>query len=426
MHKLEKKYWFRLYDSLDNYKRDLEVETDFGFTDSVNGGVGQISLRVAKRINDNVDFSDKIRIHVADRETEDTIVYSGYVSQIIPDQKNKSLLLICLGYASKFGTIYFRDGLDVLIDYTSTEVAQIIKDIAKRLSLNDPTIPDTFADDLSSIKQTGNTISYDANNLSISRALEKYRQYAPAFWFWNVTASDTIKFTNKFATKRHIFIKEKDLTDYRDVGKVEEMVNTVIVQNKQTTGFTGKFYTNNLSVTAYSRFTESIVDDRIRSVETADIRARTILEEKQQPVFEYSATVLDSNGARGGYDIEDIQVGDTALILDYDTDYSPATWDSTGANQKWSSTPVREWSSGGGETWGSGDWSGQRTGVYFWGQNTDKQTRRELIIAQKVYYPDRVKLVFQSRPFTTSRTIRDLKRGLDENKFDDTINSIIQ
>jgi hypothetical protein len=160
---------------------------------------------------------------------------------------------------------------------------------------------------------TGTSMQYEFNTTTFQEVVQKIVDLCPQDWYLRVGADDFIYLKPKASTAMHKFTIGKNVTYYKQEKRLENIVNYIY--------FTGanfyKKFINTGSVSAYGRYVQKIVDDKVPDAGTATIIANNILNKLSAPEIRVTLKVLDSNNAvnESGYNIESIKVGDTCKIF---------------------------------------------------------------------------------------------------------------
>jgi len=225
---------------------------------------------------------------------------------------------------------------------------------------------------------TATVVSYLFNTNTVQEALQKVIELCPMDWYFRIGADDLVYLKLKDTNINHKFHLGRNVTYFRQEKRLENIVNYIYFKGKDFF----KKYINSGSVTAYGRYTQKIVDERVTNVATADIMANVVLTKMQSPEIRITIRVIDNNGGDGrGYDIESIKVGDTCKIFNA-TSKADNLWDSI--------------------LWDVDSWDYDIT-----------NTAGLILQIMKVdYHPDYVELEISNRQADMSKRIEDINRNL--------------
>lgn len=181
--------------------------------------------------------------------------------------------------------------------------------------------------DLSSIDDTGTTVSYTFNTNTVWEGMKKCLELAPAGWYLYIDqATNLVYFKQKADTVEQNITLGKDVIELSPEKRTEDIVNTVY--------FTGggdpplfELYTSPDSILLYGERVKRYVDQRVTVSATAEAIATSILEERNAPELRLNVTVADNNGdATKGLDIETLVIGQTIGIRNVEGN-GPTLWD---------------------------------------------------------------------------------------------------
>lgn len=152
-----------------------------GFSKTINGGLGELNLKLARPWDDygegeDVALNNRVEIIInSDKSApEGKRIYNGYISEISPwcDGHNEGVDIKCLGYITKFSSILFLSHIatttiGTTMTYTATELSEIVKDIVDYVAENtlkgnnkymDPQNVVTYTEDVT-VTKTGHDVS---------------------------------------------------------------------------------------------------------------------------------------------------------------------------------------------------------------------------------------------------------------------------
>jgi len=322
----EKKYSVKIYDRAGTtFKGNYDPIGGYSFTKNINAGVGELSVTLPRKfddygLGDDVNLLDEIQIWVQDRDTSGRKIYSGYVSGITSfiDGDNQGIQLDVLGYVSRLGMTLDWDGTNISTVRNSKTPGEIAKDVIDnyRGRVSEERINYGSA----TVDVAGTDISYTSNAKSCLETVERARQMAGATWYWYVDAENVFYFDEYPTTPTHLFVFGKDVSSVEINRNVDSLKNEFIFWNglmADDDNFLSTRYYNTASITAYWNRFENLTDGRITDDATADEFADAFINAYKDPNVSMKFEVKDNNLGEG-YDIEDIEPGDTCKILNLD------------------------------------------------------------------------------------------------------------
>jgi len=320
-----KHFVYKVYDGT-TYSRTWydEVISDPKFRNVINGGPGELIIKLARNFDDfgedvDVKLGNKVELWVYDRQVPNgQLLYTGFISGYRPilDGNTEYVEITVLSYIYELSYFMLRDsGGDTEIAYNSYDPSDIIKDIIDKYRDDGGTL--NYSAD--SIETTNTTVSYTFNTNTAKEAIDKCIELAPNGWYWTIDASGIVYFKNKSTDADHDFIIGRNIGKMETWRRTEDIVNRIYFTGFTTSSGTGLYrtYQNSGSITAYGLHAIKKVDHRVTNPTTADTMANRILDAKIDPEIRTLITILDNNGVyvARGYDIETIQPGETMEIL---------------------------------------------------------------------------------------------------------------
>jgi len=309
---------------------DIRVNNTPTFTWSINGGKGSIEIQLLSGaenvglLNQQETIPATVQVIVHDQETvpegeriyTGQIIDSGYTLQSNGFIKNDINL-----YAS--GTVDLANKIvedpvtgATRISYTDTDFAEIIRDLLDKYQLKGGYVSYTST----TLPDTGITISITFANETFLEAIERLVGFLPRLWHFFVDGA------NKFWLRKtdlntdavdHVVWIEKDLDSGRLSLSTGEVVNSIFAHGGDdgTGSNLYKKYQRSASINSLGLREEIITDGRVTNTSTLDKKANRVLDDKSKEIRYIELTILDSNGSRGGYDIESIKPGDSIQVL---------------------------------------------------------------------------------------------------------------
>jgi hypothetical protein len=325
---VQKKVFVKVYKNNGSYITTWSDASISGFTKTINGGLGQLTIQLARPFenfgeDDDVKFNNEVQVWISDRDTSSTGVkiYSGYISSYNPfiDGKNEGVSITCLGYSTKFSKDYYKSGSTVKITHNSTDPSQIIRNMIDsfRTERNNPKINYGTG----TVDNTGTSVSYTFGLKKYNEVLDIVVGLSPSNWWWYVDASNTIYFKHKSDVPNHRFIFGKHFKRV-DVNKnMENVKNFYLFWNGLMSTdefYIFKKYEDTTSISNYDRSSDYKSDGRVFIDETADGWGNSFIEENSDPEVRVKVEIIDNNGSEKlGYDIESIEPGQTCSFLGF-------------------------------------------------------------------------------------------------------------
>ncbi|HUX55114.1 MAG TPA: hypothetical protein VMV56_11915 [Williamwhitmania sp.] len=334
-----KKYTYKVYKSNGNYITSWADASFDGFKKTINGGLGECKIKLARQFddfgeNDDVKLNNKIEIICSDGDTPSTgmKIYSGFISNYTPyiDGNSEGVEITLLGYVSKLGTSILKNstqielktdtaaGLTTGATASAAEARDVVTAIIDRYQTEAKNPIINYS--TTSTEDSGNTFTYTFNAKKYNEALDICREYAPSNWWWYVGADNVLKFKPKPNLADHKFVFGKHFKAIKVEKNMENVVNRVLFSsgdNPDTQIL--KIYSDTDSSDLYDDRWEVVTDNRVSVSETADNAGESTLAEKKNADVKTTIEILDNNGNPNGYDIESINPGDTCKFLNLNT-----------------------------------------------------------------------------------------------------------
>ncbi|MFA6048284.1 MAG: hypothetical protein WC737_05765 [Parcubacteria group bacterium] len=312
------------------------------FSKVINGGIGDLTLKLARKIdsfnsNSDVSIGNRIEIWVYDEDTglAGTMIYNGYIEQQNPiiDGGDEYVELVCFGIISKLNndllktgsqtTLYTEttDGLTITaLSIAAAEIATVLKKIIDYFNAANTTFPIYYnLSGTPTIEDTGNDMNYTFEALTYSEAIERCRGVAPQDWYWFLDSDGQIYFKAPSSSADHDFVIGKDIKSIKASKSADSIKNIILVWDGAAIY---KEYKDDVSISLYGRRVKLMVDSKIEDATTMDNIGNAELNESKDPKIRIELEIIDNNESAKGYDIESIQPGDTCRIIGVDADES--------------------------------------------------------------------------------------------------------
>jgi hypothetical protein len=290
--------------------------------------------------NDLKEGND-VEIIVVDRDTTDgdgdpdgfgnRIVYKGYISLIERSVSGttESVTVHLLGYYTLLALDVLKNGAQTtLYSHNTTGLTTTAGSIgAADIGLMMRTVIDRYRAETTSpkifyigthdIPNTGTTATYAFEQKTYREAMQKLKEMAPADVYWYVNELGRLTFKTKPTTSTHKFIFGKHFSNVRVETSLEKVRNFALIWDGDSGG-DYKDYSDAASITKYGRRVERINAFGTENANVLDAIGAKFLAENKDPAIRIFCTIIDNNGdSAKGYDIENIQPGDTCSFLGF-------------------------------------------------------------------------------------------------------------
>ena len=334
----KKRFSYKLYYSSTDI-RDVwgnEVLNDPTFRTTINGGAGEVVIKLARKVDafgegDDIVLNRQVDIYVYDRDQpQGLLLYRGFISGYTPilDGPQEYVEITILGYVVEIGSRILKDGAgNTTISYTD-DPSNMMKDIIQKYRAEGGNLNYTST----SIDLTGISVTYIFTCFTIKEALDKVVELTPYGWYWRIDPDGTIYLKNKSATADHQLYIGKHIFYMSPTRKLDDLRNCYYFIGGTPPGQPQLYrkYKRISSVNTWGLKEEKYTDSRVTNSLTADVKATRFLDEKQEPSIITTLRVLDNNGENPdiGYDIESIKPGDTLAIANLKSSRKDLTlWD---------------------------------------------------------------------------------------------------
>lgn len=381
-----------------------DVINEPSFSDSVNGGLDEMKVLLARNADDfgesnDVDFRNQVIVTAFDVNTNDgVVIFNGWISGYTPvlEEDKEHIEVTLLGYVQELSRVELLDNGSGINDtptsgkttltYTAKEPGDILKDIIDKYNaltgvfgkIHYTTGPDSIGD-------TSITVTYQFNTVTILEAINKVIEMCPANWYWHLDANNILHLKQYPTTPDHTFYVGKDIVKIAPYKRIENIKNVAYISGKDT-GSGNLFRTkkHDASITNYGRSVVFISDNRVSNTGTADKFMDASLDGNDQPEVRTQATILDDNNESShGSDIETIQPGDVINILNF---LSKKTY----------------------SLWGQMIWN-----VDVWGYDISNVTATNINIVRKTYRPDSIDIEVSSKLPLIGNSLNELRRRME-------------
>lgn len=297
----------------------------FFFTKTINGGGGEMRLRLPRPIDDygfNVDVGYMYRLNAYVIDNDDPNgkqVYSGFIDTFGGNQRGAQeyIDINTLSYHAMMAEAPYKNGNNPNISHRSVNADVIFQDIIDKYLLYHTDSPINYT--VSSVETGGNVISDDFNGLNCLEALDRLMKKAGSEWFWYLDGENVIHFKQKPSTPTHSFIYGKHVTrDFSFDKSIREVVNEGGFWNGRTDldeKNISRLYRKTENQASYWKRYKKVSDQRITREDYADDLMEAYLEANHTENHGIAFSIVDNTYSEKGYDIESIEPGDTCEIL---------------------------------------------------------------------------------------------------------------
>lgn len=324
------------FNSSGTFIKNITDATFEGFRKVINGGVGDLTLKLARKIdafntNSDVSIGNRIDVWIHDEDTGSagTMVYSGYVEQQNPilDGGQEHVEIICLGITSKLNndilktgsqtTLYTKatDGLTTTsASQAAAEIADTLKKVIDYFNAANASFPIYYnLTGTSTIQTASQNINYKFEALTYSDVLEKCRLAAPQNWYWYLDSDGQIYFKAPSSTADHTFTLNKDIKSIKASKSADSIKNIVLLYSSTPPAY--RQYKDDVSIASYGRRVKFMNDANIKDTATMDNIGNAYVNENKNPKSRVELEIIDNNESDKGYDIESIKPGQTCRIV---------------------------------------------------------------------------------------------------------------
>jgi len=288
------------------------------FVKSINGGYGECVITLPRQFDDfgennDVRLNNRVEIHVSDKDSNDAIIYSGFISSYQPyiEDGRQGVRVSLLGYHAKLSQDVYKNGTTTTIVESAVDIGTIVQNIFTRY-LAETSIPDVLIYG-GVIDTVGQNASYTFQAMTYFDAIETARRLAPAGWYWYLDSNNIFHFKLKATSAVHKFYYGKHFEEIKSDKNMENIINEVLLFDGQVAGVYKK-YSDVYSQGQYGRRVYKETDRNFGDTTTMDNYAQSILDAYNIPDISVKLTVFDNNENNFGYNIESIEVGDTVNI----------------------------------------------------------------------------------------------------------------
>jgi len=322
-----KTFHHKVYDNEDNYLAtwgpvpDGECMNVPSFTWNINGGMGTMSIDLARSIKDfgegeDVDLANRVQTYVMDEEGT-TKIFDGIILSYEPIMEENGTQYIRVNVFSQSTTLQNKLLTDAGGNTTETYSVTLVSDIMKNiLDLYNGII--TY--NASSIDESPDTITYTFRYVTYFDALKKCLEFLPAYWYWYIDADNIFNVVEPNWTNiDHSLYMGKEVNAVNAKRSIEQFYSDVYFLGGDTGGGSNlynKYTSTGASDDIFEKHYQ-MRDQRVTVDDTAEKMSYRFLDEFASPESQMSVTVIDNSvDTNKGYDIESFKPGDIIQIND--------------------------------------------------------------------------------------------------------------
>lgn len=357
----------------------------------INGGYVQMLVELARQTDDfgeevDVKFANEVQLWCFDDDTPNGIkIFSGYISQYSPrnDGPQDTIQVYLLGYHQTLKDYMYENSVgETQIPQNSKDPGKIAEDVLNKV--NPLGCPVTFTE--TTLQKTGTVVSYTFQGNTAQEAIDKVLELSPVNWYWYVDADKKLNIHPKQENAIHTFTVGKEVFYLEPAKRIESIVNRIYFTGGTPAGETAPLYSryeDQTSIQQYGLKSIKKTDQRILLQSTMDTIASNILGALKDIEVRMIVRVKDNDfDPINGYNIENIKIGDTCQIRNYQDSFNSSKWD------------VMFWDTD------------------YWDFNLRNLTELVMQIVEINYQPNFVELTVSSKIPNVSKRIEDINRNL--------------
>lgn len=334
---MAKQILIKSFDSDNNYIKNITDATFESLTKVINGGIGNLNLKVARKIDEFDDDNDlslnnKIEVWIYDEDSgnDGVKIFTGWIEQQNPyiDGGEEYVDILCVSLISKLRNDILKSSSQTTLYTIATtglttasasiaaaEIADVAKAIIDLFKTNNSNIDiDYNPAGTILIEDTDNNIKYNFEAMTYLDAIEKCRETAPQNTYWRIDADGYIYLSTPSNEADHNFILEKHVKKIKANKSLDSIKNIILIWDGQGAG-NYKEYKDDTSISLYGRRVKHLIDSNIEDVTTMNNIGNSFINENKDPKVRITLEIIDNNESDVGYDIESIEVGDTCKIV---------------------------------------------------------------------------------------------------------------
>lgn len=168
------------------------------------------------------------------------------------------------------------------------------------------------------IDEVGSLKTYRFQSMMFLDAINEILGMAPYNWYWHLGADSIMNFHAKPSSATHKFIVGREVNEIKPHKSMENIKNAVLFWNSIEVDEGDRIfhrYKDATSIGLYDHHYKKIVDSRYQIEASVQTVAESIITSEKDPIVRATLVIVDNNQYEKGYDIDEIQPGDTCKIL---------------------------------------------------------------------------------------------------------------
>lgn len=295
---------------------------DYSFSNissQINSGFGSLNFTIPRQFDvlnsqdpQNLKGYELDVIAYDNQESTGITLFSGDVSIIDRSLSgdSESVQYTATSPLERLEKIDVED-TDSIVSYSSTEIATIFRDLINKCNFKAKKQILKYTD--TSIATTSKTISTTFSNAFVGDALKYVFSHTTDGWIWYIDTDRTVYLKQISSTPDHYFYNGKDITEIQRSTDKTKVINVLKLWDGDNPATVLRKYYQQGSIDDYGYSAKAIRDGRFTTTAGALEFATREIANTWQPNDQITLTIIDSSG--GGYNIDDIKVGDTFKIL---------------------------------------------------------------------------------------------------------------
>jgi hypothetical protein len=310
-----------------------------GFSKQLNAGPGECVLSLPLSFDyDGLDLKtgNDVEINVIDADSSThefdgagtRLIYKGYISLVersVTGPK-ETVQVHLLGYYTQLALDILKSGSQTTLyshattglttssgSQAAADIGLLFRTIIDRYRA-ETVSPKLYYNGQSDIPNTGTSVTYTFQRKTYRQSLDTLKALAPEGVYWYADEHGRITFQEKPSSPTHTFVFGKHFTAVRIEQSIEKLRNVLLLWDGASLH---KQYKDDLSIATYGRRAEALNDYGIADSDAADEMGAKFLAENKEPETKVICTILDNADGVKGYDIENIQPGDTCSFVGF-------------------------------------------------------------------------------------------------------------
>lgn len=319
---MQKKFIYKIYNTTDVFVTVLnDVISEPSFSYSINGGLGEIILRLDRNLNSygegsDLDFNYRLKIYETDDNNDSLLIYSGYLTAFNPFliQGEEGVDVTFLPNLAKLGNDFFRSGTSVKDNFeitkTTTSVEQVMQDIVDNYIASVTT--SMISNDYSNMDATGVNLTNTFRNQKHIEAIRETATFMAYNWYWYIDVEGKLHLKAKDATATHSLFLRKQIKEIETSKDIESTINTYFLWNSQKEGtVVDNNYIDATSVTAYDTISDLILNGDVVSDTMSDLIGNSRMNANKDVKRKIKIVVTSEE-----CNLESFKPGDTVKVMD--------------------------------------------------------------------------------------------------------------